>query len=594
MKSTKRIVAYMLMAALAVTGIVLAPAEKVKADADIKYLDATVDSENHEVTFSEATASCTDVEDLQDKTAWGSVGQTTWYAVTTDTLINERIKVSGTVNLILCDDITLEARKGITVCGSNTLTIYGQSTGTGALYAGTPTGGKSLCAGIGGEKSGCGTITINGGVVMAIGGGSGAGIGGGIGGAGGTITINGGNVIAKGGDFSAGIGGGEDCSGTDKEGSISIYGGVVTATGGLNGAGIGGGKGGMGTDTKGSISIYGGVVTANGTCGPSLENNDNGGAGIGGGCGGAGTAPMGSITISGGNVTANGAGGGAGIGGGSGGAGTALMGSITISDGNVTANGAGGGAGIGGGSGGAGADTDGYITFNGGVVTANGDDGGAGIGGGSSGVGTNGCIAFNGGEVKAKGGEGGAGIGGGNGGATGGEITIEGGFVTSTGGENGAGIGGGSKGSGGKVYVSGGYVEANGSEGAEGIGKGNEGIDSGTLELEEGVVCYDADTMSELQPDDIGYIGARTQHMKTVYNPEEPPVFADYTCKINGKVKIPAGKQVKKVTVGDPEIAKAKKKGKKVIVTGLSEGTTIVTAYGKKGKELGSWVVKVE
>ena len=42
------------------------------------------------------------------------------------------------------------------------------------------------------------------------------------------------------------------------------------------------------------------------------------------------------------------------------------------------------------------------------------------------------------------------------------------------------------------------------------------------------------------------------------------------------------------------EVVSVEKKGKKVIVTGKSAGNAIVTAYNKKGKELGSWVVKVE
>ncbi len=537
----KRIIAVALMAALCLTGITLIPVENVRAGTEITYMDAVVDPETHEVTYTEAVATCIEVKDLEDKTKWGADGETVWYAVTESETIDRRITVSGRVNLILCDHITLNAKRGITTTGA-TLNIYGQSGGTGTLYAGATEherfNAPDFCAGIGGDYS-----------------------------AGGTVTINGGNVIACGGESGAGIGGGSGGAGTDFNGSISIFGGVVTAIGGYKSAGIGGGSGGAGTGFNGSISIFGGVVTANGTSDRVMENNENndkGGAGIGGGWRGAGTDMLGSITVFGGNVTANGDGGGAGIGGGDRGAGT---------------------------------DQDGCITVNGGVVTANGDEGGAGIGGGNGVAGMgggDGSINISGGEVTATGGRRGAGIGGGDG-VAGKEININGGTVTATGGENGgAGIGGGSNGAGGKVYVCGGYVEAYGSDDAEGIGKGKDGSDSGTLELDEGVVCYDADTMTALQPDEAGYIGARTEHMKTVYVPEEPPIFADYTCKVDGKVKIPVGKKVKKVTVEDETIASAKKKGKKVIVTGKAPGTVNVTAYGKKNKVLGNWIVKVE
>lgn len=164
----------------------------------------------------------------------------------------------------------------------------------------TAYGGESG-AGIGGSNGGNynGIITINGGVISAIGGidddrGGSAGIGGGYGGSGGTIIINDGIVNAKGGATGAGIGGGSDGSG----GSITINGGKVNAIGGVLGAGIGGGGGGAGK----SIVINGGIVNATG---------GEYGAGIGGGsdCSG------GTISIGAGTVTATGGDyGGAGIG----------------------------------------------------------------------------------------------------------------------------------------------------------------------------------------------------------------------------------------------------------------------------------------
>lgn len=155
----------------------------------------------------------------------------------------------------------------------------------------TAYGGESG-AGIGGSNGGNynGIITINGGVISAIGGidddrGGSAGIGGGYGGSSGTIIINDGIVNAKGGATGAGIGGGSDGSG----GSITINGGKVNAIGGVLGAGIGGGGGGAGK----SIVINGGIVNATG---------GEYGAGIGGGsdCSG------GTISIGAGTVTATG------------------------------------------------------------------------------------------------------------------------------------------------------------------------------------------------------------------------------------------------------------------------------------------------
>lgn len=79
---------------------------------------------------------------------------------------------------------TLTAESGIGVAGeSNSLTIYGQTGGTGKLIA----TGARRSAGIGGnEEENTGSIVINGGTVTATGGSSGAGIGGGYKGTGGS------------------------------------------------------------------------------------------------------------------------------------------------------------------------------------------------------------------------------------------------------------------------------------------------------------------------------------------------------------------------------------------------------------------------
>lgn len=239
-----------------------------------------------------------------------------WYVVESNVSISEPVTVNGTVNLILADGCTLELYKRLSVSAGNELNIYGQIFDTGTLLVNNE---DNQYAGIGsGFKENCGTITINGGTVTAVGGVLGAGIGGTEDHDGGTTTVNGGTVTAIGGDSGAGIGGGQFGSG----GTVTINGGTVTVTGGKSGAGIGGGYGGSG----GTITINGGDITATGG---SLY-----GAGIGGGFDGSG----GNITISGGTVTAIGAEssgnssfGGAGIGGGQ----RAAGGNVIIKGGNV-------------------------------------------------------------------------------------------------------------------------------------------------------------------------------------------------------------------------------------------------------------------
>lgn len=283
------------------------------------------------------------VED--ETTSWNGEGGEAWYVVNEDAEISERVEVSGAVNLVLCDGVTLTAEKGIHVTGENSLTIYGQEAGDGKINAKS----ERVQAAIGGNSDEPGGIlTINGGTIDANGGVNAAGIGGGFGGKGtaGNITINSGNVYAKGGIQAAGIGGGIYASGVGDGEKIVINGGEVEAIGGSNAAGIGGGMSGVGGD----IEINGGSITAKGI---------NGGAGIGSGFGSKGDENR--IYIIGGKVYAIGSSldgtGSAGIGGGHLGAG----GSITISGAEVHATGGEGepaGDGIGNGGGYKGADAD--------------------------------------------------------------------------------------------------------------------------------------------------------------------------------------------------------------------------------------------
>lgn len=191
---------------------------------------------------------------------WGAVDTESWWVVDEDVTIAERIVVSGRVNLILCDGATLTANKGITFASNEySLTVYGQTKGTGALVA----AGGSGQAGIGGgslydDVGSVGTVTINGGTVTATGGENAAGIGGGIETDGKTVTINGGTVTATGGNKGAGIGGGSYCGG----GTVNINGGTVTAkaTGEDPGTAIGAGYSGTGCTinvSEGMIAVAG-------------------------------------------------------------------------------------------------------------------------------------------------------------------------------------------------------------------------------------------------------------------------------------------------------------------------------------------------
>lgn len=167
-----------------------------------------------------------------DSTTWTSG----WYAVTSDVKISERVEISGTVYLILCDGATLKAEKGIHLSSGNRLTIYGQSEGTGKLNA---VNGVSNQAAIGGNTyENCGEITINGGQVEAevsLCGkryASGAAIGGDVTGdiVANTITISAGTVIGNLSGETVTVSGGA-VTGDIVGNTITISRGTVTANG---------------------------------------------------------------------------------------------------------------------------------------------------------------------------------------------------------------------------------------------------------------------------------------------------------------------------------------------------------------------------
>ena len=256
----------------------------------ISYIERSWDSTNNIVVDTPRICSDYHIVDSNELT-WS----TGWYVLESDVTFEqfeEPITVNGNVNLILMDGYTLTVNSCIVVNSGNTLNIYSQSGGTGALDVTGDDDNRPIAAGIGSEYDintstahDCGTINIYGGNVTATGGLSSAGIGGGDKAAGGEVVIYGGTVTATGGIRSAGIGGGEN--GADG-GTVNILGGTVTATGRYGSAAIGGGYGGAG----GIVNISGGTVVAKG---------GDEGAGIGGGYGGDG----GTVTISGGKVTAS-------------------------------------------------------------------------------------------------------------------------------------------------------------------------------------------------------------------------------------------------------------------------------------------------
>jgi len=281
-----------------------------------------------------------------------------WYLVVNgdySLLRASELTVSGTAHLILEDGCNLRISGGINVSEGNSLTIYAQSTDmyVGKLTATVLSGNAAGIGGYGGINGSnsnlntinggnggdCGIITINGGMITAAGGYSGAGIGGGGGGLasytiinsnpiqtqignvgnggnGGTIAINGGTVTAysyDGDGLGAGIGGGGYGNGGNG-GNINISGGTITAYSESD-AGIGGNiKGGNIIISGGTISAtsksgagIGGATSTTAISGGTISSTSTYGAGIGGAAS--------TTAISGGNISTTSTSG-AGIGGG--------------------------------------------------------------------------------------------------------------------------------------------------------------------------------------------------------------------------------------------------------------------------------------
>ena len=419
----------------------------------VVFKDATVASLSY-VDANGNPQTCNDYRYVRsNENTWNSG----WVVASKDLILDSRVTISGTVNLILMDGKTLTVTNGIQVSNGNTLNIYAQSGNTGALIAGNSQ--NSECAGIGGKSAGeDGVNNPNNNIWDA-----------------GTITICGGIISAQGGSHAAGIGGASDDYYTNqlgKAGTITICGNAdVTATAGGGGAAIGSAPGGHG----GQVTISGNAkVNAIG-----VDNSVGAGAGIGGGRNGN----CDSISITGGTVTATCCGDNcAAIGTGSG---TGKGGTISISGGTVTATATKyDGVGIGG--------QDVMITIgDDAIVTATGTTRNAGIGGlFESKYGNK--INIEGGTVKAYTGgtnSGAAAIGSGNKASGTTKVTISGGMVEAYGDDTyGVGIGGGNSGTVSEeiiVNISGGNVTASG---RVGIGTANASEATQTISISGGTV----------------------------------------------------------------------------------------------------------
>ena len=153
---------------------------------ETKYIYYTWDNDTQTCIPNNGTAQTATVV-TTGVTQWGGdeSDKEYWYVVNDEINITDRITVTGNVHLILADGCNLTASKGINVSAGNSLSIYGQTNGSGALEATR----DSYNAGIGGGQNGNGgAVTISGGTVTATGESSGAGIGSGNGGSSGTFS----------------------------------------------------------------------------------------------------------------------------------------------------------------------------------------------------------------------------------------------------------------------------------------------------------------------------------------------------------------------------------------------------------------------
>ncbi len=237
----------------------------------IKYIDYTPDSSEGKLKKEVKLAPAYTIYDYDKSENSIPIGNDKWYVLSGEGEINDRIDVQGTAHLILRDGCDYTVYGGINVGKDSKLYIYAESEGENCGKLTANAYQYEAKAGIGSDKSQAfGQITINGGIIDALGGTNAAGIGGGDNTekydlSGSSITINGGMVHALGGTNAAGIGGGDNVNVGDLSGAcITINGGNIIATGGKYAAGIGSGHSGNYCESGFKITINDGKINATG------------------------------------------------------------------------------------------------------------------------------------------------------------------------------------------------------------------------------------------------------------------------------------------------------------------------------------------
>ena len=211
------------------------------------YIDRYFDYEDKVVKEIRRSVDPNSVREVNSTMSYGI------YIVSKDTTFNSRIEITGSVELIIPDGVTLTANKGIHFPGgdSKTLIIYGQENDTGKLIA--RSGSEDQAA-----------------------------IGGNLKEPAGKMIINGGEIEARGYSGSSGIGNGSLYK-SDDNNEICVYGGKLSAWGSYgidfdqsrSGAAIGGSYGSSGC----VLAVYGGQVNAT----AKKEDDQVDAAAIGGG-----------------------------------------------------------------------------------------------------------------------------------------------------------------------------------------------------------------------------------------------------------------------------------------------------------------------
>lgn len=213
---------------------VMAPGLLVN-DVNVRYYDPTAAMGQQRKTATDALAI------TNSTTAIGTAGNETWYYVSGTVTNDNRIEVSGTVNLILEDGCNFTVSKGIRVASGNALNIYAQSVANrGSLTAGNYALPNYAAIGGNGGEDGYGTNATDGEDS-------------------GAITIYGGNITTTNGN----IGGGDGGNGSAYNEHFENYDEEGTPTDSWEEYHAGNG----GTGGSGNVTIYSGYITVSGTIG---------------------------------------------------------------------------------------------------------------------------------------------------------------------------------------------------------------------------------------------------------------------------------------------------------------------------------------